>query len=249
MADLGEVFDGSTIDMEIGGNRASAPAAPIHRPVDGRVIFGNMMARFDGAPASAHAQMLEHPASKAGMGDLVVGQELVDCASIDRGPLSALDELSTHRQWVCWALETRPGATKPTKPPKSPHTGFGASHAKPADWGTYEQAEAMAKRRKFAGVGFVLSEDDDYTGIDLDRCRDPETGKLDLWAEDIVALKETYWEVSPSGTGLRAIIRGKVQKTVKNDLGACGSLSQSAIPHDHRRDISMERQRIFAPRP
>ena len=83
--------------------------------------------------------------------------------------------------------------------------------------GSYEQAEAMAKRRGFDGVGFVLSEDDDYTGIDLDKCRDPETGKLDLWAEDIVALNETYWEISPSGTGLRAILRGKIAKTIKND--------------------------------
>jgi hypothetical protein len=136
----------------------------------------------------------------------------------DTGPPSAIEELSTHRQWVCWALRTRPGAAKPTKPPMSPHTGLGASHAKPSDWGTYEQADAMAKRRKFAGVGFVLTEDDDYTGVDLDKCRDPVTGKLDQWADDIVALNETYWEVSPSLTGLRAIVRGKIEKTVKSDV-------------------------------
>jgi hypothetical protein len=135
----------------------------------------------------------------------------------DIGPLSAIGELRQHKQWVCWDYVLRPGATKATKPPKSPHTGLGASHAKPSDWGTYEQAEACAKRRNFAGVGFVLSEDDDFTGIDLDKCRDPETKKLDLWAEDIVALGETYWEVSPSGTGLRAIVRGKIAKTVKCD--------------------------------
>ena len=70
----------------------------------------------------------------------------------------------------------------------------------------------MAERRKFAGVGFVLTEDDDYTGIDLDKCRDPVTEKLDLWAEDIVALGETYWETSPSGTGLRAIVRGRSRR-------------------------------------
>jgi len=131
--------------------------------------------------------------------------------------LSALDELRQHQQWVCWALVTRPGAAKPTKPPMSPHTGRGASHAKPSDWGTYEQAKSMAERRKFAGVGFVLTEDDGYTGVDLDRCRDPETGKLDQWADDIVALNETYWELSPSGTGLRAFVRGKIEKTVKCD--------------------------------
>ena len=41
----------------------------------------------------------------------------------DIGPLSAIDELRLHQQWVCWALVTRPGAAKPTKPPMSPHTG------------------------------------------------------------------------------------------------------------------------------
>jgi len=143
--------------------------------------------------------------------------QVFDASAIDMGPLSALDELRQFPQWVAWKLTMRPGATKPTKPPISPHSGLGASHSRPQDWGTWEQATATAKRRKLSGVGFVLSEDDDFTGVDLDKCRDPETGKLDLWAEDIVALGESYWEVSPSGTGLRAIVRGKIAKSIKND--------------------------------
>jgi hypothetical protein len=209
MADLGETFDGS-VHMEIGGNRAFAPVDPIRKALDASAILRNM-ARFDSAP-SPHAQLLDRRASSKDLG------ETFDGSKIDMGPLSALDELSTHQQWVCWDYVLRPGAAKPTKPPMSPHTGRPASHSKPSDWGSYEQADAMAKRRKFAGVGFVLSEEDDYTGIDLDKCRDPVTEKLDLWAEDIVALGETYWEVSPSGTGLRAIVRGKIEKTVKSDV-------------------------------
>ena len=208
MADLGEIFDGSAV-MELCGDRASALGDPIRAPAHSEILAN--MARFAGAPISVHAQLLDRRASNTDLG------EVFDGATVDTGPMSALDELRQHRQWVCWALETRPGATKPTKPPKSPHTGFGASHAKPSDWGTYEQAEAMAARRKFAGVGFILSETDDYTGVDLDRCRDPESGKLDQWADDIVSLGETYWEVSPSGTGLRAFVRGKIEKTVKCD--------------------------------
>jgi len=211
VADLGETFDGSTIDMGIGGNYASAPADPIRAPMDGRAIFANMASRFDSAPLSPSAAMLDGLAQGGARG------ETFDGSTIDRGPPSALEELRTHRQWVAWRLLTRPGATKPTKPPVNPHNGLGASHSDPKTWGTFEQADACAKRRKFAGVGFVLSEDDDYTGIDLDHCRDKETGKLDLWAEDIVALGETYWEVSPSGTGLRAIVRGKIANTVKCD--------------------------------
>ena len=228
MADLGEIFDGS-VYIEIGGDRASALGDPIREPLNASAILRNM-ARFAGAPASPHAHLLDRRASSKDLG------ELFDGSKIDMGPPSALEELSTHRQWVAWRYLLRPGATKPTKPPVNPHNGLGASHAKPSDWGTYEQAEAMAARRKFAGVGFVLSEDDDYTGIDLDKCRDPATGKLDLWAEDIVSLGETYWEVSPSGTGLRAIVRGKIAKTVKCDTAhveVYRSLRYLTITGDH----------------
>jgi hypothetical protein len=154
----------------------------------------------------------------------------------DTGPQSALDELQGIDHWVCWKYVTRPGASKPTKPPVSAHTGFQASHSKPSDWASYEKAVAMTARRGFAGVGFVLSENDDYTGVDLDRCRDPATEKLDLWAEDIVALGETYWEISPSGTGLRAIVRGKIEKTVKCDVAHVEiyrSLRYLTITGDH----------------
>ena len=229
MADLGEIFDGS-VYMEIGGNRASAPADPIRAPMDGRAIFANMASRFDWRAAcqpraAARQTRLEHRPWR----------EFSTARQSIPGQCSALDELRQHRQWVCWALETRPGATKPTKPPKSPHKGFGASHADPKTWGTLRQAEAMAKRRNLAGVGFVLSEEDDYTGVDLDRCRDPETGKLDQWADDIVSLGETYWEVSPSGTGLRAFVRGKIEKTVKCDTAHVEVYRSLKIPHVTRR--------------
>ena len=146
--------------------------------------------------------------------------EIFDGSKIDIGPPTALEELSTHRQWVAWKIDMRAGADgvlKPTKPPVNPHNGYGASHSNPAHWGTYEQAEACAMRRKLPGVGFVVTETDNFVGIDLDKCRDPVSGKLDLWAEDIIALGETYAEVSPSGTGLRLIARGKVEKTIKCD--------------------------------
>ena len=116
MADLGETFDGS-VYMEIGGNRAPAPVDPIRKSLDGRAIFANMVSRFDGAPPSVNAQLPDRRASNTDLG------EVFDGSKIDMGPLSALDELRQHQQWVCWALVTRPGAAKPTKPPMSPHTG------------------------------------------------------------------------------------------------------------------------------
>ena len=129
--------------------------------------------------------------------------------------LPAIRELREHRQWVAWSYRMVDG--RPTKPPTNPHTGFGASHSKPSTWGSYEEALARAIRDRLPGIGFVISADDDYTGADLDKCRDPETGTLAPWAADIVALAETYTEISPSGTGLRLIWRGKVAETIKAD--------------------------------
>lgn len=138
---------------------------------------------------------------------------LCDFANLPSYP--ALEELKRRRQWVAWRYEERNG--RMTKPPVSPITGFGASHSKPSTWGTYRQACDYAERKGLPGIGYVLSEDDDLTGADLDKVRDPTTGHLEPWAQAIIELAETYTEISPSGTGLRLIWRGKVEKTLKSD--------------------------------
>lgn len=127
----------------------------------------------------------------------------------------ALEELKGRRQWVAWKYEERNGRL--TKPPVSPMTGFGASHSKPTTWGSYRQAVDFAERKSLPGIGYVLSDDDDLTGADLDKVRDPLTGAIEPWARAIMELAETYVEVSPSGTGLRLIWRGKVDRTLKSD--------------------------------
>src|SRR5262249_7521773 len=45
--------------------------------------------------------------------------------------------------------------------------------------------------------------------IDLDKCRDPQTGAIQPWAGLIVSEVDSYTEVSPSGTGLRIVARGR----------------------------------------
>lgn len=129
--------------------------------------------------------------------------------------IPALTELMSRRQWVAWRYSERDGNL--TKPPINVHNGFGASHSDPATWATYEQACHYALQNDLPGVGYVITDDDEYTGADLDDCRDPKTGEIDDWAADIIALGETYTEVSPSGAGLRLIWRGKVEKTIKCD--------------------------------
>jgi putative DNA primase/helicase len=60
------------------------------------------------------------------------------------------------------------------------------------------------------GVGFVLTADDPYVAIDLDHCRDPDSGAIGSWAQAVVDHFSTYTEVSPSGTGLRIFLKGQL---------------------------------------
>lgn len=130
--------------------------------------------------------------------------------------MPAIAQLKSRNQWVAWKYADR-GGPKPTKPPIRADNGMPASVGDPKHWASYQQAVMRATRANMAGVGYVLSPDDNLTGIDLDNCRDPETGDLAEWAKEIVDLAETYCEVSPSETGLRIIAEGKVSAAMKLD--------------------------------
>jgi putative DNA primase/helicase len=116
-------------------------------------------------------------------------------------------ELAAVPQWVAWRWEERDG--KPTKPPLNPHAGQHASTIDSATWGTLQDALRFCRENpSAAGVGFVFTKDDPYVGIDLDGCRDPQTGEIAPWGRAIMHYLRSYTEVSPSGTGIKAFLRG-----------------------------------------
>jgi len=121
-------------------------------------------------------------------------------------PTDALpDEIRSTSRAVVWKRERRNG--KSTKVPYQP--GRPAEHARvddPETWGAFDVALGNVEDGKADGVGFVLG--DGIVGIDLDGCRDPETGELEDWAQRIVEDLDSYTEVSPSGTGLHILVRG-----------------------------------------
>jgi len=51
---------------------------------------------------------------------------------------------------------------------------------------------------------------DGLVGIDLDHCRDPETGAIEEWAQTIIDRLRCYAEGSPSGTGVHILCRGEL---------------------------------------
>jgi putative DNA primase/helicase len=100
----------------------------------------------------------------------------------------------------------------------SAHTGRLARGGinKSANLGTFSEAAATAAKRGLAGIGYVIGDDDEITGVDLDDCI-TDSGSLSELAAEIVGYGETYVEASPSGAGLRLFARGKIERVVKND--------------------------------
>jgi putative DNA primase/helicase len=113
--------------------------------------------------------------------------------------------LRERAQWVCWQYIERDG--KATKCPISPTKGGNASSTDVATWGTFAQAVAACQAADLDGIGFVFSADDPFTGVDLDNCIDPTTGQPKPWAQAILNQLDSYAEVSPSGVGVKVIVR------------------------------------------
>jgi hypothetical protein len=116
-------------------------------------------------------------------------------------------------QWICWQLKDvadGKGGTKKTKVPFRTD-GKSASTTKPKDWVPFDVAErALRMNNKFSGIGFVFTKEAGLVGIDLDKCRDPETGETEAWAKAILLELSTYTELSHSGRGWHAIVKGSL---------------------------------------
>ncbi len=116
-------------------------------------------------------------------------------------------ELQQFPNWVNWRYEVHDG--KRTKIPINPKTGGKAKCNDPATWAKFSEAVEYWKAHKdeIAGIGFALM-NSPYSGLDLDDCRDPHTRAIEPWAAEIVDEMKSYSEVTPSGKGLRILVRG-----------------------------------------
>jgi len=117
-------------------------------------------------------------------------------------------ELRERRQWVLWRAESRPdgrGGTKVTKIPWAHGKGRNASVADPSTWASFNEVVQALDAGEGDGIGFVFTAEDPFVGVDLDGCRDPQTGTVEPWAQEIIGQLDSYTEVSPSGTGIHVI--------------------------------------------
>ena len=125
-------------------------------------------------------------------------------------PPAALSPLCLRDHWVVWRWQRNSNGTRWTKPPFRPDSPN--EHAANNDcrtWGTRYDAVAAVLAGKAHGVGFVLS-GTNIAAIDIDHCRNADSGQIDDWAQEIFdAAPNAYREITVLGTGLRIIGIGK----------------------------------------
>ncbi len=92
-----------------------------------------------------------------------------------------------------------------TKPPFGA-AGYTISNKKPGGWLTHDQAlNVFRNGHGFHGIGMMLLDLKGYGFLDLDNCRDPNTGEVAPWAQELIDQGGSYTELTPSGTGFRII--------------------------------------------
>ena len=124
-------------------------------------------------------------------------------------------QLLKAKRWLVWR---GPGKDRvPYYVSGSRRFGTLDSAADVARLATFAAAVKAFRTGCFDGFGFALGPDGDanWQGIDLDNMRQDE--KLAPEAESIIAIADTYTEVSPSGEGVHLIGRGKPLSTLTND--------------------------------
>ena len=120
---------------------------------------------------------------------------------------AGLRPLIERHHWVTWRWVQKNG--KWTKPPyRADDPTRLARTDDPQSWSSFSAAVRAVTGGHADGIGFVLT-NSDIAAVDLDHCRDAETGDIDEWAADIISRTPgAYVEITASGCGLRIIGRG-----------------------------------------
>jgi putative DNA primase/helicase len=117
-------------------------------------------------------------------------------------------------RWVLWQWELREDTQGKRRWAKVPYSGIlnecdeHWNRAKSNDATTWPSFRQVVRHlRRFDGIGFMLGEG--FSGIDLDKCRDPLTGEINEQDRQIIEEIRSYTDVSPSSTGVKILFRGQ----------------------------------------
>ena len=95
----------------------------------------------------------------------------------------ALAPLVERAQWCIWRWTQQPNGRWQKPPFMATRPERHASTKDPGTWSDYASALAAVQAGKADGISFVMTEADPFAAIDLDHCRHPDTGSIDVWAQ------------------------------------------------------------------
>ncbi|HCZ9997923.1 TPA: DNA primase [Staphylococcus aureus] len=123
------------------------------------------------------------------------------------------DELIELPQWVLWRAEWNEKQQQYSKIPYS-YAGYKASSTNSDTWTIFDAINSIYEQNdRYDGIGFVISEHDNYIVLDIDNAIDESSQITSNLALDMT--KVTYCEKSPSGTGLHCFFKGELPKERK----------------------------------
>ncbi|AEB87924.1 TPA: DNA primase [Staphylococcus aureus] len=123
------------------------------------------------------------------------------------------DELIELPQWVLWRAEWNEKQQQYSKIPYS-YAGYKANSTNSDTWTIFDAINSIYEQNdRYDGIGFVISEHDNYIVLDIDNAIDESSQITSNLALDMT--KMTYCEKSPSGTGLHCFFKGELPKERK----------------------------------
>lgn len=126
--------------------------------------------------------------------------------ALDVQPSALPPEILSLDQWVAWDWVRHHGSSW-RKVPVSPLSGTYCNDASPQHACSFDRALAYSRRMGLPGIGLILTERDGVIALDIDDCADASTGAVDATIWRKVRQLHSYTEYSPTGTGLRVLVR------------------------------------------
>jgi len=123
-------------------------------------------------------------------------------------------DIQQKTRWILWQWEFREDSPGKFRWSKVPYSGrwhecdehwHRAKSNDPETWTSLK--EVLSRLKRFDGIGYLLG--DGFTGIDLDKCRDPLTGEIKEQELRIIQELQSYTEISPSGTGVKILVKAE----------------------------------------
>jgi len=130
----------------------------------------------------------------------------------------------------------------------------------PRTWTSFATAYAACQRGGCDGIGYVPTASDPFTFLDLDHVVDPASGAMVPWSDTLrerfagevpepavlVTKLDSYAELSPSGTGARVIVQGKLPKGKRKIGGKGNGCSDGLELYDEAHYLTITGQRLPA---